>query len=62
MAVHGRNDPWSAERFTPSHRHAHRHSRRYAVPGATHGATIAEPPGLQRSRAAATIERRAEVR
>lgn len=58
MFVYGENDPWSAEKFTPS-RHD---SYRYVVPGANHGASIAKLPEPERTEAVATIKRWAGVR
>ncbi|WP_369217441.1 S28 family serine protease [Streptomyces flavofungini] len=58
MFIYGQNDPWSAERFTPS-RHD---SYRYEVPGANHGAAIAKLPEPQQSEAIATIKRWADVK
>ncbi|KUL60001.1 MULTISPECIES: S28 family serine protease [unclassified Streptomyces] len=58
MFIYGQNDPWSAERFTPS-RHD---SYRYEVPGANHGASIAKLPEPQQSKAIATIKRWAGVK
>ncbi|MEV0119977.1 S28 family serine protease [Streptomyces sp. NPDC050703] len=57
MFVYGQNDPWSAERFTPSRHDSHL----YEVPGANHGASIAKLPEPQQSRAIATIKRWAGV-
>ncbi|MEU2557816.1 S28 family serine protease [Streptomyces longispororuber] len=53
MFIYGENDPWSAERFTPSHRDSYR----YVVPGANHGASIAKLPEPQQSRVVATVKR-----
>ncbi|MFD9072124.1 S28 family serine protease [Streptomyces lasiicapitis] len=58
MFIYGENDPWSAERFRPSHRDSYL----YEVPGANHGATIAKLPEPQQSRAIATIKRWADVK
>ncbi|MEU5578144.1 S28 family serine protease [Streptomyces huasconensis] len=58
MFVYGQNDPWSAERFTPSHRDSHR----YVVPGANHGASIAKLPAAEQAEAVATIKRWADVK
>ncbi|WP_030784293.1 S28 family serine protease [Streptomyces sp. NRRL S-920] len=58
MFIYGQNDPWSAERFTPS-RHD---SYRYEVPGANHGASIAALPEAERTKAVATIKRWADVK
>ncbi|MGW2227703.1 S28 family serine protease [Streptomyces formicae] len=58
MFVYGENDPWSAEKFTPSHRDSHR----YVVPGANHGASIAKLPAAEQAEAVATIKRWADVK
>ncbi|WP_306338413.1 S28 family serine protease [Streptomyces sp. KL118A] len=58
MFVYGENDPWSAEKFTPS-RHD---SYRYVVPGANHGASIAGLPAAEQKKAIATIKRWADVK
>ncbi|MEU6993711.1 S28 family serine protease [Streptomyces sp. NPDC046465] len=58
MFVYGENDPWSAEKFTPS-RHD---SYRYVVPGANHGASIAKLPEAEQAKAVATIKRWADVK
>lgn len=58
MFIYGENDPWSAEKFTPSHRDSHR----YDVPGANHGASIANLPAAQQAEAVATIKRWAGVK
>ncbi|MET8688826.1 S28 family serine protease [Streptomyces sp. NPDC004732] len=58
MFVYGENDPWSAEKFTPS-RHD---SYRYVVPGANHGASIAGLPAAEQKKAVATIKRWADVK
>ncbi|MGH4027409.1 S28 family serine protease [Actinomycetota bacterium Odt1-20B] len=58
MFVYGQNDPWSAEKFTPSHRDSHR----YVVPGSNHGASIAKLPAKQQAEAVATIKRWADVK
>ncbi|MET7363334.1 S28 family serine protease [Streptomyces sp. NPDC005562] len=58
MFVYGENDPWSAEKFTPS-RHD---SYRYVVPGANHGASIAKLPAADQAKAVATIKRWAGVK
>ncbi|QES40905.1 aminopeptidase [Streptomyces venezuelae] len=57
MFIYGENDPWSAEKFTPS-RHD---SYRYVVPGANHGASIAKLPAAEQAKAVATIKRWANV-
>ncbi|MEU7580720.1 S28 family serine protease [Streptomyces sp. NPDC041068] len=58
MFVYGENDPWSAERFTPSHRDSYRH----VVPGSNHGASIAKLPAAEQAQAVATIKRWADVK
>ncbi|MFI1679998.1 S28 family serine protease [Streptomyces sp. NPDC020607] len=58
MFIYGENDPWSAEKFTPS-RHD---SYRYVVPGANHGASIAKLPAAEQAKAVATIKRWADVK
>ncbi|MCF3123315.1 aminopeptidase [Streptomyces arenae] len=58
MFIYGENDPWSAERFTPSHRDSYR----YEVPGANHGASIAKLPAAEQAEAVATIKRWADVK
>ncbi|MGV9883170.1 S28 family serine protease [Streptomyces sp. NPDC003006] len=58
MFIYGQNDPWSAERFTPSHRDSYR----YEVPGANHGASIAKLPEAEQTEAVATIKRWAGVK
>ncbi|QDQ10848.1 S28 family serine protease [Streptomyces spectabilis] len=58
MFVYGENDPWSAEKFTPSHRDSYR----YEVPGANHGASVAKLPEPQQSQVIATIKRWADVK
>ncbi|GAA4519924.1 MULTISPECIES: S28 family serine protease [Nonomuraea] len=57
MFVYGENDPWSAERFTPS-RHD---SYLYVAPGANHGANIARLPDAERQAATDTLLRWAGV-
>ncbi|MFG1944131.1 S28 family serine protease [Nonomuraea sp. NPDC048826] len=57
MFVYGENDPWSAERFTPS-RHD---SYLYVAPGANHGANISRLPEAERQAATATLFRWAGV-
>ncbi|MEU6796465.1 S28 family serine protease [Nonomuraea wenchangensis] len=53
MFVYGQNDPWSAERFTPSGRDSYL----YVVPGANHGANIASLPDAEQREAVATLRR-----
>ncbi|QYC42437.1 Prolyl tri/tetrapeptidyl aminopeptidase precursor [Nonomuraea coxensis DSM 45129] len=53
MFVYGQNDPWSAERFTPSGRDSYL----YVVPGANHGANIASLPEAEQTAAIATLRR-----
>jgi hypothetical protein len=57
MFVYGENDPWGAERFTPSRNDSHL----YVAPGANHGANIAALPEADREAATATLRRWAEV-
>ncbi|MEU3302959.1 MULTISPECIES: S28 family serine protease [unclassified Streptomyces] len=58
MFIYGENDPWSAEKFTPS-RHD---SYRFVVPGANHGASIGKLPAEQQEQAISTIKRWAGVK
>ncbi|GAA1906726.1 S28 family serine protease [Streptomyces durmitorensis] len=58
MFIYGENDPWSAEKFTPSHRDSYR----YEVPGSNHGASIAKLPAAEQAEAIATIKRWADVK
>ncbi|WP_043640324.1 S28 family serine protease [Nonomuraea candida] len=53
LFVYGENDPWSAERFTPSRRDSHL----YVAPGANHGASIALLSEADRAAATATLLR-----
>lgn len=57
MFVYGENDPWSAERFTPSRRDSYL----YVAPGANHGANIARLPEAERAAATETLRRWAGV-
>ncbi|AQZ69623.1 unnamed protein product [[Actinomadura] parvosata subsp. kistnae] len=57
MFIYGENDPWSAERFTPSRRDSYL----YVAPGANHGASIALLPEAERAEATATLLRWADV-
>lgn len=57
MFVYGENDPWSAERFTPSRGDSHL----YVAPGANHGANISLLSEADRAAATATLRRWAEV-
>ncbi|MGW0803470.1 S28 family serine protease [Nonomuraea sp. NPDC002799] len=57
LFVYGENDPWSAERFTPSRRD----SSLYVAPGANHGANIARLSEADRAAATATLRRWAEA-
>jgi hypothetical protein len=57
MFVYGANDPWSAERFTPSRKDSHL----YVAPGANHGASIAGLTETDRQAATATLRRWAGV-
>ena len=53
MFVYGQNDPWGAERFTPSRRD----SALYVAPGANHGANIARLTATESAEATATLRR-----
>ncbi|WIN00650.1 S28 family serine protease [Actinoplanes oblitus] len=57
LFVYGENDPWSAERFTPSRRD----SARYVAPGANHGAKIAGLTPADAAAATAMLRRWAGV-
>jgi hypothetical protein len=57
MFVYGQNDPWSAEKFTPSGHDSYR----YVVPGSNHGASIAKLPADEQAKAVATVKRWAGV-
>ncbi|WP_246147881.1 S28 family serine protease [Nonomuraea turkmeniaca] len=57
MFIYGENDPWSAERFTPSRRD----SSLYVAPGANHGANISLLSEADRAAATATLLRWAEA-
>ena len=57
MFVYGQNDPWGAERFTPSRRD----SALYVAPGANHGANIARLAPDDAAEATATLRRWAGV-
>ncbi|SEG87855.1 PS-10 peptidase S37 [Nonomuraea solani] len=57
LFVYGENDPWSAERFTPSGRD----SALYVAPGSNHGASIARLSPADRAAATDTLRRWAEV-
>jgi len=57
MFVYGENDPWSAERFTPSGNDSHL----YVAPGANHGANISRLAPADRDAATATLRRWAGV-
>ncbi|PZG27830.1 aminopeptidase, partial [Spongiactinospora gelatinilytica] len=57
MFIYGENDPWGAERFTPSGRD----SALYVAPGANHGANIAGLAEPDRAEATATLLRWAGV-
>lgn len=58
MFIYGENDPWSAEKFTPSHRDSYR----YEAPASNHGASIAKLPAADQTNAIATIKRWADVK
>ena len=53
MFVYGGNDPWGAERFTPSRRDSHL----YVAPGANHGANISRLTAPEAAEATATLRR-----
>ncbi|GIE88237.1 tripeptidyl aminopeptidase [Actinoplanes regularis] len=57
LFIYGQNDPWSAERFTPS-RHD---SALYVAPGANHGANIAKLTAADAAEATAMLRRWAGV-
>ncbi|MEV0616850.1 S28 family serine protease [Nonomuraea sp. NPDC050404] len=57
LFIYGENDPWSAERFTPSRRDSYL----YVAPGANHGASIALLPEADRAAATDTLLRWAEA-
>ncbi|WP_327104996.1 S28 family serine protease [Nonomuraea glycinis] len=57
LFVYGENDPWSAERFTPSRRD----SALYVAPGANHGANIARLSEADRAAATDTLRRWADA-
>jgi PS-10 peptidase S37 len=57
MFIYGENDPWSAERFTPSRNDSHL----YVAPGANHGANISQLSPAERDAATATLRRWAGV-
>ncbi|MET7621631.1 S28 family serine protease [Streptomyces sp. NPDC005408] len=58
MFIYGENDPWSAEKFSPS-RHD---SYRYVVPGSNHAAQLAKLPAGEQAQAVETIKRWADVK
>lgn len=57
MFIYGENDPWGAERFTPSRRDSYL----YVAPGANHGANISRLTEADRQAATATLMRWAGV-
>ncbi len=57
LFIYGQNDPWGAERFTPSRRDSHL----YVAPGANHGANIARLGAADAAAATATLRRWAGV-
>jgi hypothetical protein len=57
LFVYGENDPWSAERFTPSGRD----SALYVAPGANHGANISRLSAADAAEATAALRRWAGV-
>ncbi len=57
LFVYGENDPWGAERFTPSRKDSHL----FVAPGANHGANIARLTPEDSATATATLRRWAGV-
>ncbi|WP_122982036.1 S28 family serine protease [Actinoplanes teichomyceticus] len=57
LFIYGENDPWGAERFTPSKRD----SALYVAPGANHGANISKLNAQDAAQATATLRRWAGV-
>jgi hypothetical protein len=57
LFIYGENDPWSAERFTPSKRD----SALYVAPGANHGANISQLTAADAAAATAALRRWAGV-
>ncbi|WP_033345001.1 S28 family serine protease [Catenuloplanes japonicus] len=57
LFIYGENDPWSAERFTPSRRD----SQLFVAPGANHGANISRLAPADAATATATLRRWAGV-
>lgn len=57
LFINGQNDPWGAERFTPSPHDSHS----YTAPGATHGARISLLAGSDRIAATDIVRRWADV-
>ncbi|MFF4774266.1 S28 family serine protease [Microtetraspora fusca] len=57
MFIYGENDPWSAEKFTPSGNDSYL----YVAPGANHGASISQLSPTERDAATATLRRWAGV-
>jgi hypothetical protein len=57
MFIYGENDPWSAERFTPTRKDSYL----YVAPGANHGANVAGLNEADRLAATATLRRWAGV-
>jgi hypothetical protein len=53
LFIYGENDPWGAERFTPSRRDSYL----YVAPGANHGANIGLLPEADAAAATATLRR-----
>jgi hypothetical protein len=53
MFIYGENDPWGAERFTPSRRDSHL----YVAPGSNHGADISRLTAPDKAEATATLRR-----
>ncbi|GAA4594997.1 S28 family serine protease [Planotetraspora phitsanulokensis] len=57
MFIYGENDPWSAERFTPTRKDSYL----YVAPGANHGANVAGLEEADRLAATTTLRRWAGV-
>ncbi|MGH4027408.1 S28 family serine protease [Actinomycetota bacterium Odt1-20B] len=58
MFIYAENDPWSAEKFTPSKHDSYR----YVAPGANHANAIEKLPPAQLAEAVATVKRWADVK
>jgi len=57
MFIYGQNDPWSAERFTPTRKDSYL----YVAPGANHGANVSRLEEADRLAATTTLRRWAGV-